>query len=65
LDVIAIGLLRVEGWSAGGEIGHHHIGDDGARLGQVEGNQGWIHGGLFELLASAQEFGIDGADLVE
>ena len=38
-------------------------GEDGARLGEVEGSDGRVH--LVETLATAQKFGIDRADLVE
>ena len=40
-----------------------HVGDDGSRLGEIEGGDGRIH--LVETLAAAQQFGIDRADLVE
>jgi hypothetical protein len=29
LEIRFIGLLRIQRWSAGSEIGHDHIGDDG------------------------------------
>ena len=45
------------------EVGFDHVGDDGTRLGEVEGGDGRIH--LVETLAAAQKFGIDRADLVE
>jgi hypothetical protein len=60
-----MGLLRIERRSAGLEIGHDHIGNDGTGLGKVEADQCRIHDGLFEILAPAQKFCIDGADLVE
>ena len=45
------------------KVGFDHVGDDGTRLGEVEGGDGRIH--LVETLAAAQQFGIDRADLVE
>jgi len=49
--------------SAPSKVGFDHVGDDGTRLGEVEGGDGRIH--LVETLAAAQQFGIDRADLVE
>ena len=40
-----------------------HVGDDGARLGEIEGCNSRIH--LVETLAAAQKLGIDRANLVE
>ena len=58
-----IGSLWV-GWrGAPSKEGFDHVGDDGTRLGEVEGGDGRIH--LVETLAAAQQFGIDRADLVE
>lgn len=58
-----IGSFRV-GWQrASSEIGFDHVGEDGTRLGEVEGCNSRIH--LIETLAAAQKFGIDRADLVE
>jgi hypothetical protein len=62
---MVIGRLRIERWSAGGEIGQDHIGDDGTRFGKVEAGQCRIHCYLFEILASSQEFCVDRADLVQ
>jgi hypothetical protein len=45
------------------KVGFDHVGDDGTRLGEVEGGDGRVH--LVETLAAAQQFGIDRADLVE
>ena len=45
------------------KVGFDHVGDDGTRLGEVEGGDGRIH--LVETLAAAQKFGIDRADFVE
>ena len=45
------------------KIGFDHVGEDGARLGEVEGSDGRVH--LVETLAAAQKFGIDRADFVE
>ena len=59
-----IGSLRVgRRRGATGKIGFDHVGEDGARLGEVEGSDGRVH--LVEALAPAQKFGIDRADLVE
>ena len=58
-----IGSLRVGRRGATSKIGFDHVGEDGARLGDVEGSDGRIH--LVETLAAAQKFGIDRADLVE
>ena len=58
-----IGSLWV-GWrGAPSKEGFDHVGDDGTRLGEVEGGDGRIH--LVETLAAAQQFGVDRADLVE
>jgi hypothetical protein len=53
------------GQSAGIEAGNHHVGDDGTELGNVESYDCLVHTTLLQLLASAQQFGIDGTDLVE
>jgi hypothetical protein len=45
------------------QIGFDHVGDDGARLGKIEGCEGRIH--LVQTLAATQKLGIDRADLVE
>jgi len=58
-----LGSLRVERWGATSKIGFDHVGEDDARLGDVEGSDGRVH--LVETLAAAQKFGIDRADLVE
>ncbi len=63
LELIVIGSLWVGRRGAGGKVGFDHVGDDGARLGEVEGGDSRIH--LVETLAAAQEFGIDRANLVE
>ena len=65
LEIMVIGPLRIERRSTGGETTHNHVGDDGARLGEVEGGEGRVHGGLPQILPSPQEFRIDRADLVE
>lgn len=57
------GSLRVGLRGATSKIGFDHVGEDGARLGDVEGSDGRVH--LVETLAAAQKFGIDRADLVE
>jgi hypothetical protein len=58
-----LGSLRVERRGATSKIGLDHVGEDDARLGDVEGSDGRVH--LVETLATAQKFGIDRADLVE
>ena len=45
------------------KVGFDHVGDDGTRLGEVDGDNGRIH--LVETFAAAQQFGIDRTDLVE
>jgi hypothetical protein len=68
-DSIVIGPLRIEWRGAGGKIRVDHVGEDGARLGEVESGDGRVkhllHAGLPEILVAAQEFGVDGADRVE
>ena len=58
-----IGSLWVERRGAPSKEGFDHVGDDGTRLGEVEGGDGRIH--LVETFAAAQQFGIDRTDLVE
>jgi hypothetical protein len=58
-------LLRVGRRGAGGEIGNNHVGENGARLGNVESSESRIHRGLPEILASPQEFCVYRADLLE
>jgi hypothetical protein len=58
-----IGSLRVGRRGATSKIGFDHVGEDGARLGDVESSDGRVH--LVETLAAAQKFGIDRAYLVE
>jgi len=64
-ELIVIGPLRIERRGAGGKIGRNHVGDDGARLGEVESDESRVHGDLSKILASSQEFRIDRANLVE
>jgi hypothetical protein len=45
------------------QIGFDHIGDDGARLGQIEGCNRRVH--LVETLPATQKFGIQRTDLAE
>src|SRR5580704_5122151 len=63
LEIIMLGSLRVGRWGATSKIGFDHVGEDDARLGDVEGSDGRVH--LVETLAAAQKCGIDRADLVE
>ena len=58
-----IGSLRVGRRGATSKIGFDHVGEDGARFGDVESSDGRLH--LVEILAAAQKFGIDRAYLVE
>lgn len=58
-----LGPLRVERRGATSKIGFDHVGEDDARLGDVEGSDGRVH--LVETLAAAQKFGVDRTDLVE
>ena len=58
-----IGSLWVGRRGAPSKVRFDHVGDDGARLGEIEGGDGRIH--LVETLAAAQQFGIDRANLVE
>jgi hypothetical protein len=48
---------------APGKIGFDHVGENGARLDEIESCDGRIH--LIETFAATQKFGIDRADLVE
>lgn len=58
-----LGSLRVGRRGATSKIGFDHVGEDGARFGDVESSDGRVH--LVETLAAAQKFGIDRAYLVE
>jgi hypothetical protein len=58
-----LGSFRVERRGASSKIGFDHVGDDGARLGKIEGRNSRVH--LVETLATAQKLGIDRANLVE
>jgi hypothetical protein len=59
------GPLRIGRRGASSEIGHNHVGENGARLCEIEGGECRIHRDLPEILAPAQKFGIDRTDLVE
>src|SRR5438094_6599413 len=63
LEIIMLGSLRVGRWGATSKIGFDHVGEEDARLGEIEGSDGRVH--LVETLAAAQKFGIDRADLGE
>jgi hypothetical protein len=58
-----VGLLRVGRRGAPGKIAFDHVGENGARLDEIESCDGRIH--LIETFAAAQKLGIDRADLVE
>src|SRR5258708_35165788 len=64
-EFIEIGPLRIERRGAGGKIGRNHVGEDGARLGEVEIDECRVHDDLSKLLASSQEFRVDRTNLVE
>jgi hypothetical protein len=49
--------------SAGSKKRFDHVGENGARLCEVDSRDGRIH--LVEFLAATQEFGVDCTDLVE
>jgi hypothetical protein len=59
------GPLRIGRRGASSEIGHNHVGENGARLGEIEGSERRVHRDLPEILAPTQKFGVDRADLVE
>jgi hypothetical protein len=59
------GPLRIGRRGASSEIGHYHVGQNGARLGEIEGGEGGVHHDLPKILAPAQKLGIDRTDLVE
>src|SRR5260370_28867804 len=63
LEIIMIVSLWVGRRGAPSKVRFDYVGDDGSRLGEIEGGDGRIH--LVETLAAAQQFGIDRADLVE
>ena len=58
-----IGSFHVGQRGAPSQIGFDHIGDDDARLGQIEGCNRRVH--LVETLPATQKFGIERTDLVE
>ena len=58
-----LGSFRIERRGACSKIRFDHVGDDGARLGEIEGCNSRIH--LVETFAAAQKLGIDRANLVE
>ena len=58
-----IGSLWVGRRGASSKVGFDHVGDDGARLDEIENCDGRVH--LIETFAAAQKFGIDRTDLVE
>src|SRR5881398_2812610 len=51
LEIIMLGSLRVGRWGATSKIGFDHVGEDDARLGDIEGSDGRVH--LVETLAAA------------
>jgi hypothetical protein len=58
-----IGSFHVGQRGAPSQIGFDHIGDDDARLGQIEGCNRRVH--LVETLPATEKFGIERTDLVE
>jgi hypothetical protein len=63
-EVIIVRLLH-EGRRRSIEIGQHHVGDNGSRLGQVELSIREAHGSLPKILVAPQKLCIDCANLVE
>jgi hypothetical protein len=45
-EIMVIVPLRIERQGAGSKTGCNHVGEDGARLGEVEGGECWVHRGL-------------------
>src|SRR5215475_11658274 len=62
-DVILIGSFKQRRRDAGSKKGFDHVGENGACLGEVECRYGRIHS--VEVLAAAEELGVDRTDLVE
>src|SRR6266404_751247 len=60
LEIIMLGSLRVGRWGATSKIGFDHVGEDDARLGDIEGSDGRVH--LVEPLAQFAEVGEELAD---
>jgi hypothetical protein len=58
-----IGSFHVGQRGAPSQIGFDHIGDDGTRLGEIEGRYRRVH--LVETLPATQKFGVERTDLVE
>ena len=58
-----IGSFHIGQRGAPSQIGFDHIGDDDARLGQIEGCSREVH--LVETLPATQKFGVERTDLVE
>jgi hypothetical protein len=58
-----IGSFHVGQRGAPSQIRFDHVGDDDARLGQIEGCNRRVH--LVETLPATQKFGIECTDLVE
>jgi hypothetical protein len=52
------GPLLNERQGVGSETGCDHVGDDGARLGEVDGGECWVHRGLPQLLASIAQISL-------
>src|ERR1700730_3266846 len=63
LDVIMIGSFWQRRRCAGSKKRFDHVGENGARLGEVDSRDGRIHS--VEFLAAAQKLGVDRTDLVE
>jgi hypothetical protein len=63
--LVVIGLLRVERRGAGCKVRYDHVGEDGASLGKIEGDECRVHSDLSKILATSEKFGVDGTNLVE
>jgi hypothetical protein len=46
-------------------MGHNHVGENGPRRSEIEGSEGRVHRDLPKIVAPAQKFGVDRADVVE
>src|SRR5208282_6863420 len=49
----------------GSKIRHDHVGEDGASLGKIEGDECRVHSDLSKILAASEKFRVDCTNLVE